>query len=134
MTRRANRGSNKNAVPSASERRALNCWMLAVFGDGITAPCAFCGRRLFFSELTRDRYPVPGRKGGRYVRGNIRPACMSCNAADGARQAALERAKARALREARNARRREAYRLKRAVRHSDGLDSPGRPIMAPGTL
>jgi hypothetical protein len=107
--RRANRGSNKNDVPSAAERRALKVWMLAVFGDGITAPCAFCGRRLFFSEITRDRYPRPGRKGGRYVRGNIRPACMSCNAADGARQLAAEKAK----REARNARRRERYAEKR---------------------
>lgn len=108
--RRANRGGNKNDVPSAAVRRALNVWMLAVFGDGLTAPCSFCGKRLFYSQLTRDRYPLPGRKGGRYVRGNIRPACLSCNAADGARQRNAERAK----RAARNARRRELYAQKRS--------------------
>ncbi len=123
--RRANRGSNKNDVPSASARRALNVWMLGTFGDGITAPCAFCGRQLLCSQLTRDRYPKPGRKGGRYVRGNIRPACMSCNAADGARQAAIERAKADAKRAARNARRRELYAAKRAQRPADATESPG---------
>lgn len=111
--RRANRGSNKNEVPSAEVRRALNTWMLGTFGDGITAPCAFCQRELLFSEITRDRYPIPGRKGGRYVQGNIRPACLSCNASDGARQAALERAKAKVRRDARNARRRELYAEKR---------------------
>ena len=119
--RRENRGSNKNDVPSAEVRRSLNVWLLGTFGDGITAPCAFCGRRLFFSEITRDRYPKPGRKGGRYVQGNIRPACMSCNASDGARQAALERAKAKVLRDARNARRRARY----AQRRSEGLERPG---------
>lgn len=117
--RRANRGSNKNDVPSAEVRRALNVWMLGTFGDGITAPCAFCGRALLCSEITRDRYPKPGRKGGKYVKGNIRPACMGCNASDGARQAALERAKAKVLRDARNARRRAKY----AQRRSEGLET-----------
>lgn len=119
--RRANRGSNKNDVPFAAERRALNTWLLGTDGDGITVPCSFCGRQLLFSEITRDRYPIPGRKGGRYVRGNIRAACMSCNASDGARQAALERAKAKVLRDARNARRRARY----AQRRSEGLERPG---------
>lgn len=120
--RRANRGSNKNDVPSAEQRRALNTWLLGTDGDGITVPCAFCQRPLLFSEITRDRYPKPGRKGGRYIKGNIRAACMSCNASDGARQAALERAKTKVLRDARNARRRAAY----AQRRSAGLETvPG---------
>lgn len=112
--RRANRGGNKNDVPSAAERRALKAWMLATFGDGITAPCAGCGRPLFWSEMTRDRYPKPGRKGGRYVRGNIRPMCLSCNSSEGARQAALERAERAAKHEARLARRRALYAARRA--------------------
>lgn len=122
--RRANRGGNKNAVPSASQRRALNVWMLGTLGDGISAPCAFCGRALLCSEITRDRYPRPGRKGGRYVKGNIRPACMGCNAADGARQAAVERAKGEARRIARNARRRATYAAARAVRPAGAIESP----------
>lgn len=116
MARRVNRGGNKNDVPSAAERRALKAWMLAEFGDGITAPCAGCGRELLWSEITRDRYPRPGRKGGKYVRGNIRPMCVSCNSADGAKQAALERAAAEVKRLARNARRRELYASRRAER------------------
>ena len=110
VTRRASRGGNKNEVPSAAVRRALKAWMLAEFGDGVTVICTGgCGRVLFWSEITRDRWPIPGRKGGRYVRGNIRPMCLSCNAAEGARQAAIERAEKAARREARNARRRAAY-------------------------
>jgi len=119
--RRANRGSNKNDVPSAAVRRALNVWLLGTFGDGITAPCAFCGRQLLCSEITRDRYPRPGRKGGKYVKGNLRPACMSCNAADGARQAAVERAKA----EARRIRRNKLARERRAQRLQEALESSG---------
>lgn len=91
--------------------------MLATFGDGITAPCSgTCGRRLFWSEITRDRYPKPGRKGGKYVRGNIRPMCLSCNSAEGARQAAIERAEAAATRKARLARRRALYAARKAER------------------
>lgn len=81
-------------------------------GDGITVPCSFCDRELLYSEITRDRYPKPGRKGGKYVQGNIRPACMSCNASDGAKSAAAERAKIKAQ----NARRRERYAARRRDR------------------
>lgn len=88
--------------------------MLAEFGDGLSAPCAFCGRVLLPSEVTKDRFPVPGRKGGKYVRGNVRPACLSCNAAEGARQAAIERTEAEAKRQARLARRRELYAARKA--------------------
>lgn len=124
MERRANRGSNKNQVPSASQRRALKAWMLATFGDGVTAPCSFCGRELLWSQITRDRFPKPGRRGGRYVKGNVRPACMSCNASEGARQAAIERTEAEARHQARLLRRRELYALKRCTPRS-GDEIPG---------
>lgn len=101
--------TNRNQRGSAQERRALKTWMLAVFGDGITAPCSFCDRELLFSQITKDRFPIPGRKGGRYKRGNVRPACLSCNASEGARQAAIERTEAKLKHEARLARRRERY-------------------------
>jgi hypothetical protein len=114
MARRATKTGNKNQRPNSQIGRELKVWMLAEFGDGITVPCSFgCGRQLFFSEITKDRYPVPGRKGGRYTKDNIRPACMSCNAREGARQAALERAIQRAKCEVRNARRRMRYMLRR---------------------
>ncbi len=116
--RRESRGSNKNDVPSWKQRQALNVWMLAKFGDGITVPCyGTCGRRLFYSEITRDRYPVPGRKGGRYVKGNIRPMCLSCNAADGARSAAEERRKHQERLAARRARYAERKRLESVDGH-----------------
>lgn len=37
-----------------------------------------------FETLTVDRYPIPGIEGGKYARGNSRPACSYCNSADGA--------------------------------------------------
>jgi formylmethanofuran dehydrogenase subunit E len=91
--------------------------MLSFFGDGISVPChGTCGREtLLYSEFTKDLYPIPARKGGRYVKGNVRPMCMSCNAADGARQAALERKEAMEKRNARNARRRELYAQRKTL-------------------
>lgn len=109
--RRASRGSNKNRRPNSYASRALKTWMLSHFGDGLTVPChGTCGRQnLLYSEFTKDLYPIPARKGGKYVKGNVRPMCMSCNAADGARQAALERKEAMEKKNARNAKRRERY-------------------------
>ncbi len=114
--RRESRGSNKNRRPNSYKSRELKVWMLRQFGDGITVPChGTCGRQhLFYSEFTKDLYPIPARKGGKYVEGNVRPMCMSCNAADGARQAAQERREAKERREARLARRRELYALRRS--------------------
>lgn len=113
--RRASKGSNKNRRPPSHVGRALKAWMLAEFGDGISCPCSFCGRPLLFSTMTKDLFPKPARRGGRYAKGNIRPACLSCNAADGARQAAIERTIERLKREARLARRRELYALRRSA-------------------
>lgn len=113
--RRESKGSNKNRRPNSYASRALKTWMLARFGDGITVPChGTCGRTaLFYSEFTKDLYPIPARHGGRYTQDNVRPLCMSCNAADGARAAAAERREAKQKREARNARRRELYAMKK---------------------
>lgn len=41
--------------------------------------------------ITVDRYPVAGRDGGTYRRGNIRPACAPCNYAEGGRAGAAIR-------------------------------------------
>lgn len=110
--RRLTKTGNGNQRGSAASRRALKVWMLAHFGDGITVECSFgCGKRLFYSEMSKDRFPRPGWKGGKYEKGNVRPACMSCNARDGALQLARERA----AREEKNRRRREAYARKREL-------------------
>lgn len=63
---------------SARDRRRRKLWLLAEFGDGITAPCFRCDLPLLYSTLTVDRIN-PGARGGRYTRDNIRPACKPCN-------------------------------------------------------
>jgi hypothetical protein len=68
---------------NAYNRRRRKAWLLATFGDGETCPCFACGVLLDVRTLTVDRI-VPGVRGGRYVRGNIRPACRACNCAGGA--------------------------------------------------
>lgn len=105
--------TNRNDRGSAASRRSLKAWMLETFGDGYTAPCAFCELELDWHTMTKDRYPVPGVDGGRYERGNVRPACMSCNAREGSRMMHERRRR----HEARLARRRERY----AQRRSAGL-------------
>ena len=46
--------------------------------------CYRCGVLLTVDTVTVDRI-IPGRRGGRYVRNNIRPACGPCNSETGAR-------------------------------------------------
>lgn len=75
---------HKDDRPSAKIRRENKQWLLDTFGDGITALCSFCEVKLTFETITQDRYPIPGRECGKYIKGNIRPACLSCNSRDGA--------------------------------------------------
>ncbi len=76
--------TNQNSRGSAEQRRRRKLWLLATFGDGLAAPCAFgCGSLVTMETLTVDRFPLPGCRGGTYVRGNIRPACGPCNSAHG---------------------------------------------------
>lgn len=78
--------TNRNDRGSASDRHARKLWLLKTFGDGASATCAFdCGAVLTLETITVDRYPVLGCDGGRYVHGNIRPACGPCNYSHGAR-------------------------------------------------
>lgn len=69
---------------SARDRRARRAWLVRTF----TTPaggfaCHLCGTPLVpdAHDWHVDRWPVPGCQGGRYVRGNIRPACAPCNVA-----------------------------------------------------
>src|SRR3954463_15953624 len=85
--------SNTNSRGSAEDRRRRRIFLLDTFGNGITAPCAFCGMELQNTDpnaadyLTVDRI-LPGAHGGRYVRQNIRPACAADNSEDGGKIAA----------------------------------------------
>lgn len=47
-------------------------------GNDVTVPCFWCGKRVGYYRVESDRL-VPGEIGGRYVRGNIVPACTPCN-------------------------------------------------------
>ena len=90
--------SNSNVRGSAKQRRVRKQWLLDQFGDGQYAPCMMeqhsggCPGYVDFDSMTVDRWPLSGVKGGRYVRGNIRPAWGSCNYADGGKLGA-QRAK-----------------------------------------
>jgi len=64
---------------SAEDRRRRKVWMLAMFGDGDSAPCVHCGKGLDFKTVEQDRI-VPG---GPYARSNIQPSCRPCNARRG---------------------------------------------------
>ena len=86
--------TNRNARGSSYDRAARRAFLLATFGDGETCPCYRCGAALTDATVTVDRWPVPGVEGGRYVRGNVRPACGRCNSETGA-QLGNERRKAK---------------------------------------
>lgn len=81
--------TSENARGSAEDRRRRKNYLLSTFGDGVTAPCAFCKVALTFDTVTVDRYPIPGKLGGRYIHGNIRPACGRCNTEDQGRAGVL---------------------------------------------
>jgi hypothetical protein len=74
---------------SAEDRRRRKRYLLDTYGDGQTCPCAFCKAELTYDTVTVDRFPIPGRAGGRYTRDNIRPACSPCNKEDQGRAAML---------------------------------------------
>lgn len=105
-TQPATRGtSNSNARGNSRDRAARRRWLVTAWradqdlkfhdANGVTvaygvpigegAPacrCYRCGTLLTEQTVTVDRI-VPGCKGGRYVRGNIRPACAGCNSETG---------------------------------------------------
>jgi hypothetical protein len=90
--------TNGNARGSSRDRAARRRWLLKAFESDLSGYCRCyrCGVLLsdgipqpsYFQVeelrrfLTVDRI-VPGCKGGRYVRGNIRPACAECNSEQG---------------------------------------------------
>lgn len=82
--RRARGTSNGNSRGGSRERRVRKAWLLREFGDGVKAPCSFCTEPVTMETISVDRWPIPGCDGGTYARGNIRPACRTCNSSHGA--------------------------------------------------
>lgn len=76
--------TNRNDRGSSAERRLRKQFLLNTFGDGTTAPCHYCRKALDILTLTVDRI-IPKMFGGTYRKGNIRPACLHCNAVEGVR-------------------------------------------------
>jgi hypothetical protein len=93
--------SNRNARGNTVDRLARRKWLVKTFAADVTpwtgatydpdtdaelgyCRCFRCGKLLNVETVTADRI-VPGCKGGTYRRNNIRPACMGCNRAIGAR-------------------------------------------------
>lgn len=57
-------------------------WTVPLGHGEIATRCYRCGDLLVFCTLERDRI-VPGKRGGTYVRANIRPCCGGCNTTTG---------------------------------------------------
>lgn len=86
------RPGDHHLLGSVYDRRRRVEWIIETFGiprksDGCKTriACAHCHRVLMVVGSTGnrrweiDRYPICGHDGGRYVRGNIVPACKPCN-------------------------------------------------------
>lgn len=77
--------SNSNSRGSSVSRRARRQYLVVTYasdlGPGICR-CYRCGMGLTVDTVTVDRI-IPGCKGGKYVRNNIRPACAGCNSVTG---------------------------------------------------
>lgn len=72
--------SNSNARGNTTDRERRKAWLMKHWEcdrPGLVR-CYRCGWYLHRDTVTVDRI-VPGSQGGRYTRGNIRPACQFCN-------------------------------------------------------
>jgi hypothetical protein len=79
--------TNGNARGSSYTRRRRRAWLVETFRADVdmlepACRCYRCGKLLTVDTVTVDRI-IPGAHGGRYVRGNIRPACGPCNSETG---------------------------------------------------
>ena len=98
--------SNKNQRGGSADRKARRYWLASpktgFGGDGVSVECAFDGCttivRADDGSMWVDRFPIPGRDGGTYKHGNIRPSCAMCQTREGAytAQAAMRDKKAQA--------------------------------------
>lgn len=79
--------SNSNTRGNSTDRLRRRQYLVEAYaadvGDGFCR-CFRCGLLLTVETVTVDRI-IPGCRGGRYVRSNIRPACLACNTETGSR-------------------------------------------------
>jgi hypothetical protein len=69
---------------SSYDRRRRRAALLATFAVEGGTVCHLCGAWLDpEGDWHVDRFPVPGVRGGRYTRNNIRPSCAKCNTGHG---------------------------------------------------
>lgn len=71
--------SNGNSTGNSEDRRRRREWMWREFSKRGRIRCHWCPRWMTKREFQVDRHPVCGHSGGRYVRGNIVPACPKYN-------------------------------------------------------
>ena len=80
--------SNSNDRGSSYDRRRRKLWLLETF-DPVLGPssvwCAECREVILSHETIEVGRIIPGARGGRYTRDNIRPVCRPCNNALGHR-------------------------------------------------
>jgi hypothetical protein len=62
---------------SSRARRDRKHHLLALWGDGNSCPCLYCGTALTFATVEADRIIA----GDSYRRSNVIPACRACNVA-----------------------------------------------------
>lgn len=77
--------TNSNARGNTRDRARRRAYLVETFqsnaGPG-TCRCYRCGLVLIGELVTIDRI-IPGCRGGKYRRDNIRPACATCNSETG---------------------------------------------------
>ena len=99
--------TNRNERGNTAQRRKRREWLVATYRANVdlqrdvdmftgaevehevpnghgepTCRCYRCGDLLTVDTVSADRI-VPGCEGGKYVKGNIRPACMPCQMSTG---------------------------------------------------
>jgi hypothetical protein len=87
-------GAGRNLRGNTTDRLRRRLWIIEVLAaqlgllskSGKTIRCFHCPRRMRvqtpkhpYGTFEVDRFPLCGHAGGRYVRGNIVPACKPCN-------------------------------------------------------
>lgn len=85
--------TNANSRGNSRDRRRRREFLINKFGDGKTCVCSHCPTILTVDTVNADRV-IPGWKGGRYTRDNIRPSCGPCGSEQGgamSQEAKLER-------------------------------------------
>ncbi len=65
---------NKN-----SERKKARKFLVGKYVKDDLFDCFFCHKTFEVKEMTIDRWPRCGHRGGRYTEDNVVPACITCN-------------------------------------------------------